>query len=296
MKKFQERIAGIKISDPRDDAKNANKMRVLRLNSFYMAEVDMRFENSHSLSNEFKMPDWKLKRIQMPHKFLAFSRYVFLDMNNILVFGGLDDTQEKMLDFFTNYCYQLKVLKFHLGDEMLVCNPIEPMSTGRGCFATCIKDGFAFVFGGVSGKSFNQNQSLDEFEDDVNDIHLAAETKAQDQILKACEKYDTANDQWYQIASLPQNTRNASACALSSDSIYLFGGKTFKEGLAQLSDQIYMYLIAANMWIELPLRMPQKRSLATLIRINDYQIAIFGGLTYQKDQKKGNKLTDNEEE
>jgi hypothetical protein len=46
----------------------------------------------------------------MPHKFLPSSRHVFLDMQNILLFGGFDDTHDDIGPFYTNYCYKLSLV------------------------------------------------------------------------------------------------------------------------------------------------------------------------------------------
>ena len=45
-------------------------------------------------------------------------------------------------------------------------------------------------------------------------------------MIASCEKYDIDNDVWYDIADAPIALKNASACTLSSDCIYIFGGYT----------------------------------------------------------------------
>ena len=88
---------------------------------------------------------------------------------------------------------------------------------------------------------------------------------------------------WYDIADSPITLKNSAACSLSSDCIYLFGGYTDdKKSLQQtkdytLSNKIFQYIIAANTWIELSLKLPLPIALATPIKLNNYQIAIFGG-------------------
>ena len=49
----------------------------------------------------------------MPHKFLPYSRYVFLDLETILGLGGLDDTHPGLPVFFTNYVYNLSLVDFN---------------------------------------------------------------------------------------------------------------------------------------------------------------------------------------
>ena len=69
---------------------------------------------------------------------------------------------------------------------------------------------------------------------------------------------------------MPYHMKNASACALSSDSIYVFGGKLTQNGDIQLSDKILLYQVAANTWIQLPVRIPDALSLITPIKVNGY--------------------------
>ena len=123
---------------------------------------------SATLTNQHdRRLEWNLVQSQMPHKFLPFSRYVFIDMNNILVLGGLDDTHTNINDFFTNYVYQLSVKLFNRDDEMYVCKPKSAMLNGRGCFGVCINTKFVYVFGGVTGGHFNQLSKIgDEEQED----------------------------------------------------------------------------------------------------------------------------------
>jgi len=82
---------------------------------------------------------------------------------------------------------------------------------------------------------------------------------------------------------MPYQSRNVAACALSSDTIYVFGGRISVKDKKQLSNVILLYLIAANLWIELPVKLPQKVALLTPVKINSSQIALFGGLSYNGD-------------
>ncbi len=72
-----------------------------------------------------------------------------------------------------------------------------------------------------------------------NDSDDDEDQKKEDGLTNLCEKYDIENDQWYKISSLPFSVRNASACALTSDSIYLFGGKCLLNEEFILSDSIW---------------------------------------------------------
>ena len=50
-----------------------------------------------------------------------------MDMNSILVIGGLDDTHSQTCDFFTNYVYELKVMRFNSTDEVYISNSKSAM-------------------------------------------------------------------------------------------------------------------------------------------------------------------------
>lgn len=151
-------------------------------------------------------------------------------MNNVLVLGGLDDTHQ-VNDFFTNYVYDLKIISINKMEEMYVCNARSAMMTGRGCFGVCSMDNFIYVFGGVTGKNFD---SLIANATGHGLLNLEDSTTEPDEITEGlsdlCEKYDFQDDQWYQIAPIPYPMRNPGCCALTSDSVYLFGGKTAGEG------------------------------------------------------------------
>jgi hypothetical protein len=43
-------------------------------------------------------------------------------------------------------------------------------------------------------------------------------------VLKSCEKYDINKDLWYEFKDMNIERKNASMCALTSDTIYVFGG------------------------------------------------------------------------
>ena len=71
------------------------------------------------------------------------------------------------------------------------------MNTKRGCFAALYHEGFVFVFGGL------------------NYI---------DKILRKCERYNIQEDKWDSLADMNEGRKNASACVLTTDTLYIFGG------------------------------------------------------------------------
>jgi len=116
------------------------------------------------------------------------------------------------------------------------------MKRGRGCFAICHIDGFVYVFGGVSGERSpdlkeasglkygvgirNAVESPSMFQSKKEREIYGADRHYNCGLIAECEKYDVVEDVWYQVADLPIPLKNASACALSSDTIYVFGGQS----------------------------------------------------------------------
>ena len=52
----------------------------------------------------------------MPHKFLPYSRYVFLNLETIVSLGGLDDTHPSRPAFYTNYVFELSLVDYSTDD------------------------------------------------------------------------------------------------------------------------------------------------------------------------------------
>lgn len=73
------------------------------------------------------------------------------------------------------------------------------MITKRGCFAAIYHEGYVFTFGGLNYT---------------------------DKILKKCERYSIPDNKWQSLADMNETRKNASACALTTDTIYIFGGSS----------------------------------------------------------------------
>jgi len=71
------------------------------------------------------------------------------------------------------------------------------MVIGRGCFSAIYHEGYVWAFGGV---------------------------KYTDKVIRKCERYSIENDEWKRIPDMVTPRKNSSACALSADTIYVFGG------------------------------------------------------------------------
>ena len=122
------------------------------------------------------------------------------------------------------------------------------MRVGRGCFSACYHDEMIYVFGGVN---------------------------LEEGVIGNCEKYDTEKDIWYVIREMNIPRKNSSVCPLTADSLYVFGG-TNHHGM--MTDTIEQYLISANMWILLEIKMPNPISFLTTFKVSPFQIILLGGL------------------
>ena len=104
-----------------------------------------------------------------------------------------------MKPVFLNTAFLVKEVKLTSVERMSYFIPeqLPSMFTKRGCFATIYHEGFVYVFGGI-------NYS--------------------DRIMSKCEKYSVKDKIWNLIANMKLVRKNASACALNTDTIYVFGG------------------------------------------------------------------------
>jgi hypothetical protein len=162
--------------------------------------------------------------------FLPYSRTIYLPKSlDFLNFGGLDDTELER-PFFTNTGAAYTLFSITDADNVVIPRPIASMVKARGCFSACYIHDFLYVAGGC------------------NII---------EGVLTACERYDTVKDRWQEISDLNIPRKNSSMCALTSDSLYVFGGTTPEDHMTEIIEQ---YLVSANIWITLPVRMPYKMS------------------------------------
>ena len=93
-------------------------------------------------------------------------------------------------------------------------------------------------------------------------------------VLSQCEKF--SNSEWTAIADMKECRKNASAVALNSDSIYVFGGSSNK---APALDSIEQYSVGANRWNLLKVKMPQALCYLSCSRQDDHTFLILGGCT-----------------
>ncbi len=131
-------------------------------------------------------------------------------------------------------------MAFNDDENLYVPTQLHQMRRGRGCFSACYQDEMIYVIGGVN---------------------------LEDGVLKACEKYDTEKDIWYEIADMNLARKNSSVCPLTSDSMYVFGG-TLSNSL--MTETIEQFLISANMWITLSIKMPNPICFLTTFKVSPF--------------------------
>lgn len=194
------------------------------------------------------MKKWQHVDVRSDKYFLPYSRTVYLPKSlDFLNFGGLDDTELER-PFFTNTGAAYTLFSITDADNVVIPRPIASMVKARGCFSACYIHDFLYVAGGC------------------NII---------EGVLTACERYDVVKDRWQEISDLNIPRKNSSMCALTSDSMYVFGGTTPED---HMTDIIEQYLVSANIWITLPVRMPYKMSFLSAFKVSPYQMLIMGGI------------------
>jgi hypothetical protein len=179
---------------------------------------------------------------------LPYSRTVYLPKTlDFINFGGLDDTEIEK-PYFTNTGAIYTLFSITDADNVVIPRPIRNMIKARGCFSACYMHDFMYAVGGM------------------NII---------EGVLTGCERYDIIKDMWQEISDLNVPRKNSSLCALTSDSMYVFGGTTPDDHMTEIVEQ---YLVSANIWITLPVKMPYRMSFLSSFKVSPYQILILGGI------------------
>jgi len=128
------------------------------------------------------------------------------------------------------------------------------MITKRGCFSTVFHEGLVFVFGGLNYT---------------------------EKVLRKCERYMVSENKWDAIADMIEPRKNSSACTLTADTIYVFGGSSHATSL----DSIEQYSISANAWTLLKIRMPSPVSFLTCFKVSQTQILLLGGSVKEQSRR-----------
>lgn len=127
-----------------------------------------------------------------------------------------------------------------------MASKLSCMKVKRGCHSITYTDGFVYVCGGVN---------------------------YQEKVLRKCEKYCVATDQWQMIAPMHEPRKNAAACALNAKVVYVFGGKTN----VNLTNKIEKYSIYSDNWDVINIKLPCPLQLFGVYKVDMDKILIIGG-------------------
>ena len=125
---------------------------------------------------------------------------------------------------------------------------LSNMITKRGCMAAVYHEGFLYCFGGINYV---------------------------DKVMKKCERLDLMQEeqQWQKIADIRECRKNASACSVTADTIYIFGGSS---NSVQALETIEQYSVAANRWNTISVAMPIGLCFLTTFKLTPTKILILG--------------------
>ena len=124
----------------------------------------------------------------------------------------------------------------------------QPMNESRNAHAITLCKGNVFVLGGFSGK----------------------------QRLNSVEKYVVKEDKWVQVAPMKDKRHYLSACAISDEFIYAFGG-FFGSTEQEINDTIEVYEVDKNSWTVHQVRMRNPLWACSALSISNTEIILIGG-------------------
>jgi len=196
----------------------------------------------YDIENDF----WTETELRLERNFFPFSRSVYLPNQDIIVLGGMDDA-DPYRPVFTERVFMIQEVPKDSYDNVYLITNLKPMQMMRGCFAAIYHEGWVWAFGGVN---------------------------YQDKVSKKCERYNVEQDDWKRIPDMNTPRKNASACALSADTIYVFGGTSQVETL----DTIEQFSISTHVWTVLRVKMPIPAAFMSTFKVSDSEIILMGGM------------------
>ena len=196
----------------------------------------------YDVENEF----WTPVEMKTERNFYPFSRTVYLPNQDIRVLGGMDDA-DPYRPMFSEKVQMIQEVPMNSYENVYMITNLKPMTVMRGCFTAIFHEGWVWAFGGVN---------------------------YQDKVIKKCERYNVETDEWKRVPDMVTPRKNASACALSPDTIYLFGGTSQVETL----DTIEQFSISTYVWTVLRVKLPIPVSFLTTFKVAASEILIMGGM------------------
>lgn len=105
-------------------------------------------------------------------------------------------------------------------------------------------------------------------------------------LIKKCEYYDIARDQWHQMPSMNEEKCSPSLCVLDGKFLYCFGGLAKHQSGAYLLSTIELLNLdmiynqqssAATKWMTLSIKLPQQACDVGVVPLNNKEIMVYGG-------------------
>ena len=119
-----------------------------------------------------------------------------MNSSSLVVLGGLDDRVANLPNF-SNRALLLTSVPETQYDNHYDLKMLATMYSKRGCASAVFHQGFVYAMGGINYT---------------------------EKVLKRCERLNLKTGVWQPITSMKECRKNASACAMTSDTIYVFGG------------------------------------------------------------------------
>jgi len=179
------------------------KIKVPRWLSKMIAEYDV--------NNDF----WTATEARMSSPFRPFSTTVYLPNQDLVVLGGLDSRvpnrptfqasviliSERPLDSYENIYEETR---------------LPDMLERRGCTAALFHEGYIYVIGGLnySEKCLRKCERF-RLVLSTNAVHTATEGSYDN---------EASLEKWKKTADMKEARKNASACSMTADTLYVFGG------------------------------------------------------------------------
>ena len=107
----------------------------------------------------------------------------------------------------------------------------------RGCMTAIFHEGYIYVIGGLN-YSEKCLKKCERYRFVLSEQAIGTDETGHFDNTEACER-------WKKIADLREPRKNASACSMTADTIYVFGGTS---NTTQTLSSIEQYSIASNRW------------------------------------------------
>ena len=140
----------------------------------------------------------------------------------------------------------------------------------RGCFSALHHEGYIYVIGGLNytEKCLKKCERLRLVHSDN------AVSMTQDKAATQNSRDDGSFEKWHKVCDMREARKNASACSMTPDTIYVFGGTS---NSTQTLSSIEQYSVTSNRWQFLRVTMPRALCFLSTFKFSPTQVLIMGG-------------------